>query len=163
MRRDLHQAIRCLTFILVIYNLQQNVIINNTTDKIEVQELDWEHPRLLVSNSDNTTEEATEFAPEIIFVADCVYDPDLIDALVKVLRHFLSKTLNNAEGKRYPCAYVASTLRNPSTFKYFIDTLDKSGISHEDVTPTENIHEKAPMGWKYDTSGTIYLTYLYMN
>lgn len=143
--------------------MKQNVRINQAEDKIEVHELDWEHPKILVG------EDEQEFSPEILFVADCVYDPELINALVEVLVHFLEKSVdtqntNNeaAPHGHFPCAYVASTLRNPKTFQYFLDTLDSSGISHIDVTPDEPFGEKSPMPWKYDTCGKIMLTYLYI-
>eukprot|EP01127_Copromyxa_protea_P024511 TRINITY_DN9701_c0_g1_i2.p1 TRINITY_DN9701_c0_g1~~TRINITY_DN9701_c0_g1_i2.p1 ORF type:complete len:175 (+),score=35.98 TRINITY_DN9701_c0_g1_i2:101-625(+) len=129
----------------VIANLKQNVEINKVSDLVDVQELDWERPKLGGGDA--------EIVPDVIFVADCVYDPELIDALTKVLKHFLAR--------KNTCAYVASTHRNPTTFQYFLDTLGKLGISYKDYTPQEPLHEKSCMQWKYDTTGTIFLTYLY--
>jgi hypothetical protein len=146
------------------------VEINKVSESVEVHELDWEYPKLVSDTCGGDPEK--EFEPEIIFVADCVYDPDLINALVKVLKHFLTKkipgsdsgTVPTSEGQQqnhFPCAYVASTLRNPTTFEHFIKTLNEHGIKHVDVTPENKIHGLSPMLWKYDYAGTIFLTFLY--
>lgn len=89
-------------------------------------ELDWEK----------------EFNPiyvdtDIILVADCVYDNDLTSELVSVLNQLLSQP--SPKTNQFPVAFVASTIRNKSTFDFFLNQLSQSNIMHRFVNDYANV------------------------
>lgn len=53
-----------------------------------------------------------------IIAADVIYDPDIVPLLVAAIRVLLTED----GGGHTPIAVVAATVRNPDTFKLFLDT-----------------------------------------
>ncbi|KAJ1679190.1 Protein fam86a, partial [Spiromyces aspiralis] len=76
---------------------------------VNVQELDWNDTEEL----QNVLEE--DDMPDFIIGSDLVYDPDLLPALVRVLEGLLLLS--------HQRALIASTIRNPETFRQFEDLL----------------------------------------
>eukprot|EP01126_Amoeba_proteus_P063075 TRINITY_DN8651_c0_g1_i7.p1 TRINITY_DN8651_c0_g1~~TRINITY_DN8651_c0_g1_i7.p1 ORF type:complete len:188 (-),score=37.88 TRINITY_DN8651_c0_g1_i7:143-706(-) len=135
----------------VLSNLQRNVEINQVpSDIVRVMELDWEKLDQFVLKQPQS--------PEILFAADCVYDPGLIDSFVPVLKHFLKQeVMHGSEGVRTkPVAYIATTIRNPTTFQYFLKTLESHGIQHSfvsrDICPNNSSYE---FRWNYSREGIV--------
>ena len=60
------------------------------------------------------------FKIHIVFIADVVYDPSIIPALVNILHVLLIRKLPNG---RQPVAYIASTIRNSETRDLFFEAL----------------------------------------
>eukprot|EP01125_Pyxidicula_operculata_P008077 TRINITY_DN2731_c0_g1_i1.p1 TRINITY_DN2731_c0_g1~~TRINITY_DN2731_c0_g1_i1.p1 ORF type:complete len:369 (-),score=88.70 TRINITY_DN2731_c0_g1_i1:134-1240(-) len=154
----------------IIENIKYNVIINdlkvNTDDSmVDVLELDWENP----------SPESLMLKPQILIAADLVYDPGLITALVPIIKTFLELDHDNSSDDHsnvnvdvgsgssgsscYPCAYVATTRRNPKTFEFYLETLKKNGIDHRDITPLQST---TPI-FNYKNKQNIVLSYLTMD
>ncbi|KAJ7606813.1 hypothetical protein FB45DRAFT_1068225 [Roridomyces roridus] len=75
-----------------------------------------------------------ELDAELMLGADIVFDPDLIPALVAVLR----LALQPRSDSHSRCALIALTVRNPSTMKTFVDTVQNNHLSLETLDlPTE--------------------------
>lgn len=88
------------------------------------KELDWENPNF---------DELGNF--DVILVADCVYDPDLIVALVAIIKTLLKEA---KDAGRESIAIVATTKRQPRTFQFFLETLAESSLTHVDITPAKS-------------------------
>lgn len=67
--------------------------------------------------------------------ADVVFDVELIPYLVKTLHLLLSNSGDN-HGK--PVAYIASTIRNWTTYEFFINQLRKHNINWCEVNKPKN-------------------------
>ncbi|KAJ6601329.1 hypothetical protein DFH09DRAFT_969966 [Mycena vulgaris] len=76
-----------------------------------------------------------EIDADLIFGADIVFDPDLIPALVAVLRLALQP------GARPRCALVALTVRNPTTMQKFMDAVESGGLTLLEIIPGE-MHDR---------------------
>ncbi|KAJ7492140.1 hypothetical protein FB451DRAFT_518234 [Mycena latifolia] len=74
-----------------------------------------------------------EIDPDLILGADIVFDPDLIPALVAVLRLSLQARATT----RPRCALVALTVRNPTTMQKFVDAVHSSSLALE-IVPAES-------------------------
>lgn len=123
----------------IINNMRINTDMNNLPD-LEIHQLDWEQFKSDSSNNDDLL----PFAPHIVLAADCVYDTDLVKCLCIVLKWTLSRPI---EPK--PVAYIATTLRNPKTFQFFLDQLQANNLEHVDVTATskfDNLFEQSNEG-----------------
>lgn len=100
---------------------------------LDVHSLDWlevqEQQQDICHWLDN------EVKPDIVLAADIVFDPSLIAPLCSVLDRILRK---NEEGMntRLPFALIASTIRNPSTFQLFRETLTNFDLHAVDVDLT---------------------------
>ncbi|XP_039253374.1 protein-lysine N-methyltransferase EEF2KMT-like [Styela clava] len=95
-------------------------------DNISVKSLDW-------TDSDDTDALIKENGPfDIVFAADVVFDPAILNHLVKtvrsVLRHSTALNDHNKKVTDYPFACFSITVRNPSTFELFLHELDKYGL-----------------------------------
>eukprot|EP01128_Nolandella_sp_AFSM9_P010536 TRINITY_DN7302_c0_g1_i1.p1 TRINITY_DN7302_c0_g1~~TRINITY_DN7302_c0_g1_i1.p1 ORF type:complete len:384 (+),score=67.67 TRINITY_DN7302_c0_g1_i1:40-1152(+) len=102
----------------VMQNLQTNVDINKvSSDLVSVQTLDWEQPFSLNADFD------------CIIVADCVYDPELTVAMVKVISELFNLALAQ-NPRNSPFAIVATTKRQPQTFQHFLAQLEERELSH---------------------------------
>jgi predicted nicotinamide N-methyase len=116
----------------VLTNMRTNASINDLQD-IDIQQLDWEQ---FETNSEANSS-LLPFLPDVILAADCVYDIGLIEKLCLVLKWCLERT----ESVQHPVAYIATTLRNPKTFQFFIDQLEKNKLDHEDVSATSKFDD----------------------
>jgi hypothetical protein len=97
----------------VLENLAFNVAHNSAA--CAVQSLDW------------LDASAAPSAADLILVADCVYAPDLLGPLVRVL--------DEALGRRPgACALIVSTERNRDTFALFLAALERHGIWYREET-----------------------------
>ncbi len=70
-----------------------------------------------------------------------IYDPDLVSALVPALAALLE-----SDGEIQKIAYIAATLRNTETYKFFLDLLPKFGLSW---TVEEDLHKSLPCLFQY--------------
>lgn len=127
--------------------------------EVEVMEYDWE------KSLDSYHATGLESQLDLILVADCVYDDGLTIALVTVLERLLSmknkgEKTNGTESDLkpwentssasttsealiyYPTAYVASTVRNKSTFDFFLKQLEQHQISHEFLDTSDKLSRK---------------------
>ena len=109
----------------VLANMRTNAEINGLPD-LEILQLDWEQFEADSVESDDLV----PFYPDVILAADCVYDTGLVEKMCVVLRKLLSKP---AEGQQ-AVAYIATTLRNPKTFQFFMDQLKANRLQHEDIS-----------------------------
>ena len=78
--------------------------------KVSIQALNW---------ATSTKKDCELLNVNIVIAADCCYDPDLIEVFVPLLEILLSSNNNSI-------AIISSTLRNETTYDYFIDLLKKS-------------------------------------
>uniref|UniRef100_UPI0037E8640D protein-lysine N-methyltransferase EEF2KMT isoform X1 n=1 Tax=Semicossyphus pulcher TaxID=241346 RepID=UPI0037E8640D len=105
----------------VLQKLQNNVELNGlmeqTTPAVSVEELDW---------TVVTEEQIQQIRPDTIIAADVVYDPDLVESLVKLL----SKILRCSS----PEVLICSTIRNQETYSGFKQQLERAGISCRVIT-----------------------------
>lgn len=99
----------------------------NENKGLEVQSLDWievqEEEEVICHWLDEKVK------ADIVLAADIVFDPSLIKPLCSVLSRILhsrkeeEEPVNESKGFRWPFALIASTVRNPSTFQLFRETL----------------------------------------
>jgi len=124
-----HPARLCLTDYTheVLANMRINASINGLPE-LEILQLDWE--RFETSSSD--PEELVPFYPDVVLAADCVYDVGLVEKLCVVLRKLLARPSASPQ----PIAFIATTLRNPKTFQFFMDQLQANQLHHEDISAT---------------------------
>lgn len=108
----------------ILNNMKINCGLNDLPD-LEVKQLDWEEFNLPTS----TPDELLPFFPEVIMAADCVYDTGLVKNLCAVLKWCLSRPSETPS-----VAIIATTLRNPKTFQFFMDELKANSLRHEDIT-----------------------------
>ncbi|XP_075687424.1 protein-lysine N-methyltransferase EEF2KMT isoform X2 [Rhinoderma darwinii] len=82
---------------------------------LSVTELDWESV---------TEEQLLNLDADIVIASDVVYDPEIVTSFPKVLQKLFhyTKAGNNLE------VFVASTIRNPETYKLFQTSLDVTGL-----------------------------------
>lgn len=123
-----HTAEICLTDYTpeILTNMRTNCEINDLPN-LDVRQLDWEE--FNEANSDPSG--LIPFVPDIIMAADCVYDTGLIQKLCVVLKWYLSRPKETQSA-----AIIATTLRNPKTFQFFMDELKANSLLHEDITET---------------------------
>ena len=115
----------------ILSNMKSNCTINGLPD-IDIKQLDWENfvdPSIDPSAS-------ISFTPDVILAADCVYDTSLVQNLCKVLKYFLSRHNDTP-----PVAIIATTLRNPKTFQYFMEQLTENSLNHEDITASSTFND----------------------
>ncbi|KAJ7292788.1 hypothetical protein C8J57DRAFT_1267076 [Mycena rebaudengoi] len=72
-----------------------------------------------------------EIDADIILGADIVFDPDLIPALVAVLRLALQPRPNESSTRK--CAIIALTVRNPTTMQTFLDNVRESDLTLDTI------------------------------
>lgn len=111
----------------VLANMRTNAAINGLPE-LEILQLDWEQ----FESDSLDDDEVIPFYPDVILAADCVYDTGLVEKLCIVLRKLLSRPSESQQ----PVAYIATTLRNPKTFQFFMDQLKANNLQHEDVSAT---------------------------
>lgn len=107
----------------VLEQCRKNVELNGV--EANVQQLDWE----------NIADNIPDF--DIIIGADIVYDPEIIVFLAKTLATLL---------RTDKVAYLASTIRNPSTWQAFEQATKQNGLLLYDIPlhiPEVFIHEEA--------------------
>lgn len=96
----------------VLQLLKDNVKINekkyDESCVIKVERLDWTSPNHIVTDS----------CYDIVIASDIVYDTELVDVLVQMLKTIFSVQLQTI-------VIIASTIRNEDTYKYFLRALDK--------------------------------------
>lgn len=115
----------------ILSNMRTNCEINDLPN-LDVRQLDWEE--FNEANSDPSG--LVPFLPDIIMAADCVYDIGLIQKLCVVLRWYLSRSKSTQS-----TAIIATTLRNPKTFQFFMDELKANSLHHEDITATSTFND----------------------
>lgn len=119
----------------VLNNMRSNIELNGVPS-VEAIQLDWD----LLEDPSTDPYELVPFTPDILMAADCVYDTVLSEKLASVLSHFLKRP-----DAKEAVAYIASTVRNPTTFQYFLDQLKVHSLLHEDITasvPFNNLFEE---------------------
>ncbi|XP_015271112.1 PREDICTED: protein-lysine N-methyltransferase EEF2KMT [Gekko japonicus] len=129
----------------VLEELSENIRLNGFSVQSEDDSLGWEKcrdheaevaepwgPSVTVAELDwdlVTEEQLAGFQADVIVAADVVYDPDLTQSLVAVLRKLPACTKDGNP----PEVYIASTCRNPDTYSHFQRALEHVGIRWEDV------------------------------
>ncbi|CAF1345387.1 unnamed protein product [Rotaria magnacalcarata] len=103
---------------MILNLLRQNVLLNFSEDdelneRVKVEELDWNQYSADESNRD---------CCDVILATDVVYDPSVIENLVKVLKILL-------ENNKQSSAYVANAIRNESTYDRFRQALNQSSLN----------------------------------
>ncbi|KAJ7305701.1 hypothetical protein JRQ81_010067 [Phrynocephalus forsythii] len=88
--------------------------------RVTVAEIDWDQV---------TKEQLAALGPDVVIAADVVYDPELIQSLVGVLR----KLSTGPRGGKAPEVYIAFAIRNPETYKCFQTELAQVGIAWQTV------------------------------
>nr|XP_020460592.1 protein-lysine N-methyltransferase EEF2KMT [Monopterus albus] len=105
----------------VLQKLRDNVQLNTLTEQmpsaVSVEQLDW---------TAATEEQIKQIGADTVIAADVVYDPDIVESLVKLL----SKVLRCLSAEILIC----STIRNPETYRSFKQQLEKAQISHHVIT-----------------------------
>ncbi|KAM9345994.1 protein-lysine N-methyltransferase EEF2KMT [Symphorus nematophorus] len=107
----------------VLQKLRSNVQLNGLTDyqTVSVEELDW---------TAATEEYLKQIRADTVIAADVVYDPEVVESLVKLL----SKILRCLSPEVLPEVLICSTIRNQETYSGFKQQLEKEGISHNVIT-----------------------------
>lgn len=107
---------------MILNLLMQNASLNFSDEELErrmkIEELDWNQFSSVENNYD------------LILAADVVYDPSVIDSLVKTISILL-------ESNRTCVAYVANAIRNPTTYDQFLQCLK----SRSDLFRIESIEK----------------------
>lgn len=98
-----------------VFRLNQSAIF---FDKCTVLSLDWNRPSL-----------PDAIKPDLIFAADVVYDPSLIQPLVSTLLWLFDRSMPSSCS-----ALISITKRNESTFSQFFQCLDSACLSYERIT-----------------------------
>ncbi|XP_029015026.1 protein-lysine N-methyltransferase EEF2KMT isoform X2 [Betta splendens] len=98
-------------------NLELNGLTRQRSPAISVEELDWRTV---------TDEHIKHLDADVVIAADVVYDPDIVESLVKILSSIL-KVLSSE-------VLICSTIRNPETYRVFKQQLEKAGIRHHVIT-----------------------------
>ncbi|XP_026217686.1 protein-lysine N-methyltransferase EEF2KMT isoform X3 [Anabas testudineus] len=102
-------------------NIQQNGLTERLSPAVSVEELDW---------TTVTEEQIKLMEADTVIAADVVYDPEIIEILVKLL----SRILKCWSAERLPEILICSTIRNPETYSSFKQQLEKAGVSHHVIT-----------------------------
>ncbi|XP_041634488.1 protein-lysine N-methyltransferase EEF2KMT isoform X2 [Cheilinus undulatus] len=108
----------------VLEKLRNNVELNGLTEEesaVSVEELDW---------TAATEETIEQIGADTVIAADVVYDPDIVEVLVKLL----SKILRCSSHAVHPQVLICSTIRNQETYSGFKQQLESAGISHRVLT-----------------------------
>ncbi|KFP09535.1 Protein FAM86A, partial [Egretta garzetta] len=96
-------------------------------------------PKLMVAALDwgsVTEERLLDLQPDVVVAADVVYDPEIILALIGLLQ----KLSPLGADRKPPEVYVASTIRNPDTYRLFQAELAKVGIGWQIIpAPSSSI------------------------
>ncbi|XP_037649403.1 protein-lysine N-methyltransferase EEF2KMT isoform X1 [Sebastes umbrosus] len=102
----------------VLQKLRDNVRLNGLmSPTVVVEEMDW---------TKATEEQIRQIGADAVIAADVVYDPDVVESLVKLL----SKILRCSS----PEVFICSTIRNQETYSGFKQQLEKAGICHHVIT-----------------------------
>ncbi|XP_039114824.1 putative uncharacterized protein DDB_G0277003 isoform X1 [Dioscorea cayenensis subsp. rotundata] len=155
-------------------NMEHNLELNEyiTKNKIECKHLLWE----TASES-----ELQSFQTEIVLGADIVYDPRYVPHLIRVLSILLNhgksglyeekvsikyenelshykeqKDISANALKEAPVAYIATVIRNDSTWNYFLRLAGETNISVQDITGMSKSLNLLPYMPSYDRE-SVYL------
>ncbi|KAJ0058448.1 hypothetical protein NL108_014626 [Boleophthalmus pectinirostris] len=91
----------------VLHKLRQNVALNRLDQQaVQVEELDWAFV---------TEEELRAIGAETVIAADVVYDPVVVETLVRLLSRIVASSS--------PDIFICSTVRNPDTYRDFTQRL----------------------------------------
>lgn len=101
---------------------------------VNIVPLDW---TLVTAQDDATLSLLHEARPTWVLAADVVYDPTLVGDLANTLQ----VALKEHDGQ-CPRALVASTIRNPNTYQFFLDALVARGLTWR-VIPDDTTHWQA--------------------
>ncbi|XP_049417452.1 protein-lysine N-methyltransferase EEF2KMT isoform X2 [Epinephelus fuscoguttatus] len=102
-------------------NVQLNGLTEQTSPTVAVEEMDW---------TTVTEEQIEQIGADTVIAADVVYDPDVVESLVKLL----SKILRCSSLDVPPEVLICSTIRNQETYSGLKQQLEKAGISHHVIT-----------------------------
>ncbi|NXC46946.1 EF2KT methyltransferase, partial [Penelope pileata] len=119
----------------VLRQLAENIRLNgfalepDTADPAqrESQGLKYQQPKLIVAELEwgsVPAKQLLELRADVVIAADVVYDPEITSALIGILQ----KLSPSQADRKPPEIYVASTIRNPDTYRLFQAELDKAGI-----------------------------------
>ncbi|KAE9553934.1 hypothetical protein FO519_002860 [Halicephalobus sp. NKZ332] len=98
----------------VLHQLKKNIELNNLKNVV-IQKLDWMEFDI---NQLRTK-------PDIVIAADVVYDPSVLTGLASTLRQLLSVPPTPESS---PIAFVACTVRNPSTLQKIKDLIAENSL-----------------------------------
>ncbi|KAM8825315.1 protein-lysine N-methyltransferase EEF2KMT isoform 1-T1 [Synchiropus picturatus] len=103
----------------VLTRLEENATLNGLMDRtdldVRVQRLDW---------IEVTEEQLREVGADTVIAADVVYDPDVVEQLVRLLSMILRCS------SVPPQVFICCTVRNPDTYGHFTRQLESAGIRH---------------------------------
>ncbi|CAF4034494.1 unnamed protein product [Adineta steineri] len=106
---------------MILNLLRQNALLNfseyQIDEKMKIEELDWN--QYSIENNHNN-------CFDCILAADVVYDPSVIENLVKTIRILLQKN-------QQCTAYIANAIRNESTYEQFRKALIQSCLDVRSV------------------------------
>ncbi|CAF3265184.1 unnamed protein product [Rotaria sp. Silwood2] len=102
---------------MILNLLRQNILLNFSDDefnkRIKIEELDWNQYSIDENNQD---------CFNFILATDVVYDPSVIESLVKVIKILLQMN-------KQCSAYIANAIRNESTYNQFRQSLNESSLN----------------------------------
>jgi hypothetical protein len=64
----------------------------------------------------------------ILIHLDVIFDPEIVPYLVKTIDYLIKKSKENSGNDI--CAYISSAIRNPDTYKLFLDKLSKNAFGN---------------------------------
>lgn len=119
---------------------RENVALNGCQNLVQVVDLNWDSP--------TTTLDEYALDPEIIFAADIVYDDTVFRPLVDLFSIFLNR--NSAVQ-----IYLAATVRNEATLKRFLDLIESSELSCNEVSNSRRVRNT--LCWNEKTEIKLFL------
>ncbi|XP_044161042.1 protein-lysine N-methyltransferase EEF2KMT isoform X2 [Bufo gargarizans] len=104
----------------VLQQLRENIQLNGfmlseDPKTVSVMELDWESI---------TEQQLLNLEADVVIASDVVYDPEIVTSFTRVLKKLFHCT---KAGNKLD-VFVASTIRNPDTYRLFQAALDDTGI-----------------------------------
>jgi len=106
---------------MILNLLRENSLLNFSEDqldkRVKIEELDWNQYSIDKSDQD---------CFDLILAADVVYDPSVIDNLVKTIKILL-------QTNKQCSAYIANAIRNESTYDQFRQALNQPSLSIHSV------------------------------
>ncbi|XP_053328098.1 protein-lysine N-methyltransferase EEF2KMT isoform X2 [Spea bombifrons] len=93
-------------------------VVTRNAVQLSVIELDWQSV---------TKEQLLHLQADVVIASDVVYDPEITVSLAKLLKEMFNCTV----GKRTIDVFIASTVRNPETYKLFKKTLGELGMNFQ--------------------------------
>ncbi|NXT85891.1 EF2KT methyltransferase, partial [Zapornia atra] len=96
-----------------------------------------QNPRVIVAELDwgsVTANQLLDLQPDVIIAADVIYDPEVTSALIGMLQKLSAFRATRTP----PEVYIASTIRNPDTYRLFQAGLGQAGIGWQVIPALSN-------------------------